>query len=141
MTRAWSRHSPNCAICHTKERKHKGNGLCRRCYARQINQRSELKARAIARAQKHYEKVKPTGEYKARVRKRSKRMQFIHQVQRMAKREFFHTGRGLTREKGAKYLCQVCPDHTITLPKDIKLFSLFVTEINKLCRKYRLHNP
>jgi hypothetical protein len=61
-------------------------------------------------------------------------MQLIHQVQRMAKREFFHSGRGLLREKGAKYRCQVCPDHIITLPKDIKLFPLFVREINKLCR-------
>src|SRR5665213_1604411 len=82
MMRPWSQHSPNCTVCHTIERKHKGNGLCRRCYARQINQRPELKSRAIARAQKHYAKIKPTEKYKASVRKRSKRMQLIHQVQR-----------------------------------------------------------
>jgi hypothetical protein len=109
--------------------------LCRRCHSRRFNQKPEIKARAIARAKKHYEKIKPTEKYKAWVRKRSKRMQLIHQVQRTAKREFFHTGRGLTREKGAKYRCQVCLDHIIILPKDIRLFSLFVREINKLCRR------
>jgi hypothetical protein len=136
MNRGWSKKSSNCLVCHTTERKHKGNGLCRRCYARRFNQKPDVKARAIVRANRHYERIKETEKYKEWVRKRSKRMQLIHQVQRMAKREFFHTGRGLTRERGAKYRCQVCHHHVITLPKDIKLFSLFVREINKLCRRF-----
>ena len=92
----------------------------------------EIKARAIARAQKHYEKIKPTEKYKAWVRERSKRLLLIHQIQRMANRQLAGGGRRLTREQGAEYHC--CSEHRIRLPKDVSLHSLFLREIRKLHR-------
>jgi hypothetical protein len=107
----WTWKFDRCITCGTIKRKHQGKGLCTRCYLRQFNQKPEIMERARARSKKQYENIKNTPQYKAYCRKRARLRLAIRRIERMAKREFFHADHRLFEDMGAKYRCQVCPDH------------------------------
>jgi len=152
----WAWKYDQCIRCSTKEKRHKGRGLCISCWDKKRSNNPKRQAYAKVNHDKWYAKVKGTPEYIDYVNKRAeewrnfspqyriflkkqyKRLKF----RRIAVNQVFKKGRVLKRNQGLQYRCDICPNHLITSPispQDVNYkvgeLELFKKEMRKLCLK------